>query len=149
MKYRVLIVQATEISASQRFQPPKTVGNSIASTASGPVINTEGITANIANWWVTPYSPCLRFGLVEDSSSLSPCPPVSLSALTSGPIPGFSFLSTSGGSFLFAIASVTVCFISSVVPLNVRRRYGSKWLKLQRTLSSSFSPRNRNQVPFV
>src|SRR5579862_724921 len=44
--YSVLLVQATEISVSQRFQPPNTDGNSNANIASGPPISTAGMTAN-------------------------------------------------------------------------------------------------------
>ena len=72
-------------------------------------------------------------------------------ASTSGPRPGISFGFASGGLRLLASTSATVSRSSWVVPLNVRRKYGSKWAQVQRgdSASAGWTPVAWNHVPFV
>src|SRR5262249_35843450 len=116
-------------------RPPNTVGKSAARIANGPISTKVGTTAKGSDAG-PPFAAGGSFGLS--------------SGLISGPRPGGSFSSAGGGAFLPESPSVTTCFNSSVVPLNVRRRYGSQWVNSQVT-SSGLSPWPIiwNQVPLV
>ena len=111
----LLMVQQTDSATIQRFisraRPPNTVGNSVASKASGPINRNVGATPNTGP--LVARNPCVGFS----SLGFSYCS-------ASGPKPGSAF-SFGAGNGLPSSPSCTAFFNSSVVPLNVRRRYGS------------------------
>src|SRR5262245_40465667 len=69
--------------------------------------------------------------------------------LTSGPSPSLAFLAGGGALALPASTSRTTLAISAVVPLYVRRRYGSRCANDQRTSPATVAPVSENHVPLL
>src|SRR5262249_28750038 len=125
-KYSVLFRLSTDSATFQRrstsIRPPNTAGNSMARIANGPPTSTVGMTAN--------SGPEDDGGRLADFFSVS----------TSGPNPGFSFVSGSGGFDLPDRLSTMIRRRSAVPPLKVLRKYGSPCVRLQRTRPSASTP---------